>query len=261
MSYQVALNFEDGVTQIIGCPPDETVASTSHKVRIDIPFDCRDGACGACGTCGTCKSMCGSGRYDGGDCIDGALTEGEAALGHCLPCQMTPQSDLIPRTPSSSAAPKTTATGHTATVASVKRHASATVEFTLAIDERNTLAFLPGRYVDVVIPGTDEARPYSFGSGPTRQQLSFLVRVADGAARPGGSPGALPLPLRPNGRGPGPRLTSTTSTQSCPSPVENSAEHRLVPSRTRYRIPPARLPLSTGPAEADPYAHTTGAPR
>jgi hypothetical protein len=60
MSHQVALSFEDGVTRFITCAEDQTVADASYRSRIDIPLDCRDGACG------TCKAFCESGTYDGG---------------------------------------------------------------------------------------------------------------------------------------------------------------------------------------------------
>ena len=52
--------------------------------RINIPSDCRDGACG------TCKAFCESGRYDGGDYIDDALTEDEAGKGLLLPAACGP---------------------------------------------------------------------------------------------------------------------------------------------------------------------------
>ncbi|MEU1520131.1 benzoate 1,2-dioxygenase electron transfer component BenC [Streptomyces sp. NPDC005811] len=179
MSFQVALNFEDGVTRFIECRPDETVAEASYKARINIPLDCRDGACG------TCKSLCESGRYDGGDYIEEALAEDEAAQGYCLPCQMTPQSDLVLRIQSSSAAAKTAAATHTATLTDIKRHSSTTVEFTLDVDDRGALDFLPGQYVNIAVPGTDQTRSYSFSSGPNQHRISFLVRLVDGGAMSG----------------------------------------------------------------------------
>jgi benzoate/toluate 1,2-dioxygenase reductase subunit len=176
MSFQVALNFEDGITRFVECRPDETVAEASYKARINIPLDCRDGACG------TCKSLCESGSYDGGDYIDEALTEDEAALGYCLPCQMTPHSDLVLRIASSSAAAKTAAAAHSATLADIRRHGATTVEFTLDVDDRDALDFLPGQYVNIAVPGTDQSRSYSFSSGPNQRQISFLVRNVDGGA-------------------------------------------------------------------------------
>ncbi|MDN3295807.1 benzoate 1,2-dioxygenase electron transfer component BenC [Streptomyces ficellus] len=176
MAFQVALSFEDGITRFIDCGPDETVAEASYKARINIPLDCRDGACG------TCKSLCESGSYDGGDYIEEALSEREAALGYCLPCRMTPQSDLVLRIPSSSAAAKTAAGTYTATLADIQRHSPTTVGFALDVDDRAALDFLPGQYVNVTVPGTELTRSYSFSSGPNQQQASFLVRITEGGA-------------------------------------------------------------------------------
>ena len=47
-TYQVALSFEDGVTRFVPCRDDQTVADASYRQRINIPLDCRDGACGTC---------------------------------------------------------------------------------------------------------------------------------------------------------------------------------------------------------------------
>ncbi|GGZ50853.1 hypothetical protein GCM10010387_51490 [Streptomyces inusitatus] len=179
MAFQVALNFEDGITRFIDCRADETVADASYRARINIPLDCRDGACG------TCKSLCESGTYDGGDYIDEALTEDEAALGHCLPCQMTPRSDLVLSIPATSASARTAAAVHRATLTAVERHSATTVGFTLEVDDRAALDFLPGQYVNVTVPGTDRHRSYSFSSGPGQRRVSFLVRIAEGGLMSG----------------------------------------------------------------------------
>ena len=73
MSYQITLNFEDGVTRFIECQDGELVADASLRARINIPLDCRDGVCG------TCKALCESGEYELGDyVIDEAMTKEEA---------------------------------------------------------------------------------------------------------------------------------------------------------------------------------------
>ncbi|MFC6065329.1 benzoate 1,2-dioxygenase electron transfer component BenC [Streptomyces ochraceiscleroticus] len=173
MSYQVALSFEDGITRFVTCGPDETVADASYKARINIPLDCRDGACG------TCKSLCESGSYDGGDYIEEALTDEEAAQGYALPCQMTPQSDLVLRIPTTSDAAKTAAATYGATLVALEKLSETTVAFTLEPDDRAAPAFLPGQYVNVAVPGTDVTRSYSFSSGPAASQVSFLVRLTE----------------------------------------------------------------------------------
>src|SRR3954453_7421369 len=97
MDHRVALAFEDGVTRFITCRDDQTVADASYRARINIPLDCRDGACG------TCKALCESGEYDAGTYIDDALTADEAKRGYALPCSMKPLSDLVLQIASTSA--------------------------------------------------------------------------------------------------------------------------------------------------------------
>src|SRR5882757_6925451 len=85
MGRSIALNFEDGVTRFIECRPDETIADASYRVGINIPLDCRDGACS------TCKCRVESGEYDRGSYLNDALTEEEAAEGLALACQTRPK--------------------------------------------------------------------------------------------------------------------------------------------------------------------------
>ncbi|NKS17150.1 FCD domain-containing protein [Rhodococcus hoagii] len=174
MSFQVALSFEDGVTRFIKCGPSETVADASYKARINIPLDCRDGACG------TCKALCESGSYDGGDYIEEALTDDEAEQGYCLPCQMTPESDLVLRIATTSDVAKTAAARYTATITHVQRFSPSTVGFTVEIPNRDDLVFLPGQYVNIGVPGTTQTRSYSFSTGPHENSLSFLVKITEG---------------------------------------------------------------------------------
>ncbi|GAA0529028.1 hypothetical protein GCM10011581_30700 [Saccharopolyspora subtropica] len=174
MSYQVALSFEDGVTRFVTCGPTETVAEASYRSRINIPLDCRDGACG------TCKARCVSGTYDGGDYIEDALTDEEAAAGYALPCQMVPHSDLVLEIPATSQFAKTGAAAHTGSISELRRLSATTVAFSVELDDRDQLAFLPGQYVNVAVPGTDATRSYSFSSGPADKAVSFLVRLTEG---------------------------------------------------------------------------------
>src|SRR6266487_5019179 len=165
MSYQVALTFEDGVTRFIECRPDEVVADASYRQRINIPLDCRDGACG------TCKSLCESGSYDGGDYIEEALTDDEAARGYVLTCQMVPGSDCIIRIPATSDVAKTRICTYAGTLASIERLSDTAIAFTMALEDRSSLGFLPGQYVTIQVPGTDQTRSFSFSSGPGAEQV------------------------------------------------------------------------------------------
>lgn len=170
MAYTVALNFEDGVTRFIEPRPGETVADASYRVGINIPLDCRDGACG------TCKCHVESGEYDGGSYIEDALTEEEAAEGYALACQMMPKTDLVLRVLASSDVCKTKGASFKAQLGAVDRLSDTTLGFSLTVDPASPLSFLPGQYVNILVPGTDQKRSYSFSSSPGPNDVSFLIR-------------------------------------------------------------------------------------
>ncbi len=178
-SYQIALNFEDGVTRFIECPEGEIVSDASYRARINIPLDCRDGVCG------TCKSFCESGEYELGDYVeDEAMTADEAEQGYVLTCQMTPQSDCVIRIPTTSDVAKTGVTSHPGTVSVIDRISESTTAFSISLDNRSAFGFLPGQYVNILVPGTDQTRSYSFSSGPHAEEISFLLRDTPTGALP-----------------------------------------------------------------------------
>lgn len=168
MLHNIALNFEDGLTRFIACSPEETVADASFRAGINIPMDCRDGACG------TCKCHVESGDFDAGSYIDDALTEQEFARGYALACQIRPASDLVISVAASSAACRIKSQAVPATLAAVERLSDTAIAFTL--EASSAMPFMPGQYVNVTVPGTDRARSYSFSSAPGETALSFLVR-------------------------------------------------------------------------------------
>ncbi|QCP54201.1 2Fe-2S iron-sulfur cluster binding domain-containing protein [Trinickia violacea] len=172
MEHSIALQFEDGVTRFISCRENETLADAAYRHQINIPLDCRDGACG------TCRNYCESGRYDlpESSYIEDALTADEAAQGHILACQTRPRSDCVIRVPASSAACKTGVSRHGGTLASVEPLTESTIHFSIDVDEPGKLGFLPGQYVNVEIPGSELTRSYSFSSPPGASRVSFVVR-------------------------------------------------------------------------------------
>ena len=120
------------------------------------------------------------GEYHGGIYVDDALTADEAAQGFCLPCSMSPKSDLVLEIASTSAVAKTEAGTHTGQITALDRISPTTVALTLETDTRDQLTFLPGQYVNIAVPGTDEHRSYLFANGPEEQQLRFLIKLATG---------------------------------------------------------------------------------
>jgi benzoate/toluate 1,2-dioxygenase reductase component len=168
MGHSIALTFEDGVTHFIRCRPDETIADASYRAGINIPLDCRDGACGAC------KCCVESGEYDRGSYLEDALTEEEAAAGLALACRTRPKTDLVVAVAASSEVCKTGGQTYRARLHSVDRLSETTIAFSLS--RPDAFMFLPGQYVTVRVPGTDQRRAFSFSSPPDAETLSFLVR-------------------------------------------------------------------------------------
>lgn len=176
MDHTIALSFEDGVTRFITCAEDQTIADAAYRARINIPLDCNDGACG------TCKGLCESGTYNPGRYVEDALSADEAAKGMCLPCKMTPKSDLVIQIRSTSEVAKTAAATYTGTVRNITTYSATTMGFSIEIPNRDVLAYLPGQYVNINIPGTDETRSYSFSTAPTDGPLEFLIKLVPGGA-------------------------------------------------------------------------------
>jgi benzoate/toluate 1,2-dioxygenase reductase subunit len=175
MSFNIALNFEDGVTRFIEASGDETVADAAYRQGINIPLDCRDGACG------TCKCFAEAGRYElGEDYIEDALSEDEVAQGYVLTCQMRAESDCVLRVPASSELCKTEQASYEAAISAVRQLSESTIALSIKGESLSKLAFLPGQYVNLKVPGSEQSRAYSFSSLQRDGEVSFLIRNVPG---------------------------------------------------------------------------------
>ena len=180
MTYSVALNFEDGATRLIECNNSEKVLDAAYRNKINLPMDCSDGVCG------TCKCRCEQGEYDLGDeYLEDALSEAEAGEGMVLTCQMVPSSDCVIAVPVPSSACKVKPAEYSGEVSSVDLVSDSTIILKLKLDKPEALGFLPGQYVNLTVPGTDEHRSYSFSSKVGAAEASFLIRNVSGGLMSG----------------------------------------------------------------------------
>ncbi len=178
MTYRIALNFEDGVTRFIDCKVGEKVLDAAFRQRINLPMDCSDGVCG------TCKCRCESGAYDlGEDYLDEALGADEVEQRQVLTCQMVPESDCVLAVPVPSSACKTGISRFDATLAGITAHADAALEVRFELDQAPV--FLPGQYVNIGVPGSEQTRSYSFSSLPGEHHASFLIKQVPGGLMSG----------------------------------------------------------------------------
>jgi benzoate/toluate 1,2-dioxygenase reductase component len=175
MGYRIALNFEDGVTRLIEANPGEKVLDAAYRQKVNLPMDCSDGVCG------TCKCRCERGEYDlGDDYVDEALTAEEAAEGLVLTCQMQVSSDCVIAVPVPSTACKLKPQEQAGEIASVELVSDSTIILKLRPDDPKAIGFLPGQYVNLKAPGSDQHRAYSFSSRPGADEASFLIRNIPG---------------------------------------------------------------------------------
>jgi len=175
MSFQIALNFEDGVTRFIEATGNETVADAAYRQGVNIPLDCRDGACG------TCKCKAESGRYDLGDnFIEDALSDDEIAEGYVLTCQMRAESDCVISVPASSLVCKIEQSSYLGSISRLERLSESTIALSIKGESLARLSFLPGQYVNLRVPGTEHSRAYSFSTLQKEGEVSFLIRNVPG---------------------------------------------------------------------------------
>ena len=175
MSHKIALNFEDGVTRFIDASLGETVADAAYRQGINIPLDCRDGACGAC------KCFAEAGQYDlGEEYVEDALSAEEAEQGYVLTCQMRAESDCVVRVPASSDVCKTQQASFEAAISAVRQLSDSTIALSIKGESLSKLAFLPGQYVNLKVPGSEQSRAYSFSSLQKDGEVSFLIRNVPG---------------------------------------------------------------------------------
>ncbi|MDX1367445.1 benzoate 1,2-dioxygenase electron transfer component BenC [Pseudomonas sp.] len=175
MSHKIALNFEDGVTRFIDANLGETVADAAYRQGINIPLDCRDGACGAC------KCFAEAGQYDlGEEYVEDALSAEEAEQGYVLTCQMRAESDCVVRVPASSQVCKTQQASFEAAISAVHQLSDSTIALSIKGESLSKLAFLPGQYVNLKVPGSEQSRAYSFSTLQKDGEVSFLIRNVPG---------------------------------------------------------------------------------
>lgn len=172
--YKIALNFEDGVTRFVHTLPGETVADAAYRSGLNIPMDCRDGACGTC----KCKSE--SGQFEMTDYIEDALSDDEVRAGMVLTCCMRLESDCAISVPASSeVCVRSKQEDIHGQIFTLNRLSDSTLSFSVAGDQVKAMHFLPGQYVNVHVPGTDQKRAYSFSSlvQASNGSASFLIRI------------------------------------------------------------------------------------
>lgn len=178
-AHEVTLVFEDGRTVKFSADENDTIYFAALKNRVRILTDCLEGACA------TCKGLCTKGEYFLDEYTDESLTQEEYERREVLTCQMHVTSDAVIEFPYESkialkGGPETRA----ATVESVEKISSTVAKLIVAPDaDAAPISFIPGQYVHLSVPGTEEHRSYSFANPPSvTDRYIFYIKVLEQGA-------------------------------------------------------------------------------
>jgi phenol/toluene 2-monooxygenase (NADH) P5/A5 len=161
--------------QEVTCREDQPILDACLRAGIWLPHACTHG------TCGTCKAEVTEGEVDHGDSSAFALMDFERDDGKALICTACPRSDVVIEADVDEEEGVVTypVADYTGTVAAIEDCAADTRR--LLIDLDRDLAFNPGQYVSLAVPGTRETRTYSLASPPSQpRRIELHVRRTPG---------------------------------------------------------------------------------
>ncbi|NYI80283.1 2Fe-2S iron-sulfur cluster-binding protein [Nocardioides panzhihuensis] len=161
----------------VECAEDQSILEAFLRAGVWMPNSCNQG------TCGTCKVQVLCGEVEHRDSPLETLTEEERAGGLALACQARPLAETEVALPGSEMGRTTHMLRDlTATVVEVEEIARDTRRILLGLEE--PLAFSPGQYVELLVPGTSERRPYSLANTAAEDKVLELQvrRVPGGVA-------------------------------------------------------------------------------
>jgi methane monooxygenase component C len=178
--HDIEIVTQDGETRHFECGSDEDIITAGLRQNVILMSSCREGGCA------TCKALCTDGDYELVRCTVQALPPEEEEDGFVLMCRTFPQSNLTLEVPYTSERISDSAVEREflTEIASISPIASNAVQMKLrrvggeAVDGAASVAFEPGQYFDIQIPGTDHWRSFSPANLPNADgTLEFLIRI------------------------------------------------------------------------------------
>jgi CDP-4-dehydro-6-deoxyglucose reductase, E3 len=153
---------------------DETVLAAALRQGVHLPDGCRTGSCGVC------RAHLASGRVRYPHGLPLGLTAHERETGDVLLCRAVPDTDLVLVAQEVSAAAELTIKTLPCRVARMQSLAPEVMALTLRLPPVETLKFLPGQYIDVLLPG-GQRRSFSLANPPLDDgQLEIHVGLVPG---------------------------------------------------------------------------------
>lgn len=175
--HTIELTTRDGQTLSYTCAEGENLVAAAEQADIYLNAQCHSGACGAC------IAHCDAGAHELAGYSDDALSAADRAAGHVLMCCTRPRGDMRLTLPYERDLIRSEKPPLRSAVIAAKTYLTPdTVKLDLQLevdaDGMLSLEFEPGQYVQLSVPGTELARPYSLANAPNWDgSLEFLVKL------------------------------------------------------------------------------------
>jgi len=173
MSYQLTI---EPLGQSIEVEEDQTILDACLRNGIWLPHACCHGLCA------TCKVEVVDGEIEHGAASPFALMDSERSEGLCLACCATMSSDVvisadIEEDPDAQNHP---VRDYEAVVSRIEDLTPTIKGVFLALEPGGKLPFQAGQYVNLHVPGVDEARAFSLANAPQEALLELNIRLVPG---------------------------------------------------------------------------------
>ena len=178
--------------EVIECGSDETVLDAAFRHGYNLAYGCREGQCSAC------KCFLMEGEVALKPYSTFALSESEQSNGYSLMCRAMPEQDLVIELlhyDPDNYRLETPIRDGVATVEVIEALTHDITRLLLRVSEPAIFSFLPGQYVDLWVPGADDARrSFSLANLPGDGLLELMIKrypggrlsgMLDGQIQPG----------------------------------------------------------------------------
>lgn len=175
VGYDVTLVTSDGEESRLHCDSGITVLEAAEQSGLVLKSSCQAGGCGAC------SAVLTGGRVEMGD-HDPNVTEVPEDLGGILLCCSVPSEDCRIELPYDRSKIVTAPPSrHEAEIAGLDRVADGVMHVTLTLRDGSSADFESGRFVRMMVPGTDARRAYSPANVANWDgRLEFYIRLLPG---------------------------------------------------------------------------------
>ena len=177
VGYDVTLVTTDGQESTVVCDSQTTVLAAAEQAGKILKSSCQAGGCGAC------SAVVSGGDIEMGD-HDPAVIEVPEEQGGVLLCRTFPRGDCRIELPYDSSKIVTAPpTRHEAEITLLEQVADGVMHVVLTLRDGSAADFESGRFVRMMVPGTDARRAYSPANVANWDgQLEFYIRLLPGGA-------------------------------------------------------------------------------